>query len=436
MPSVAWDVAVIGGGVAGLAAAGRIAAAGRSVLLLEARDRLGGRIHTIIEPRSDHPVELGAEFLEGEPRDLGELAERGGIGFHELVERHKRLEEGHARRQPDVETVVERLLKAGGSPPRDVPVAQLIDEHRGRFSSDQLRGMIQYLESFHAADLTQFGSLALAENEAAEATDRERMRRIAGGYGRLVQQLEGEARQVSATIETGSRVTGLRWQPGTVELTVSSESGARQIAAARVVVTVPLSLLKTNDLEIDPTPSDWPSALSALEMGLAHRIVLEFDEAWWTGEKQRPGLFLHGEGEPFPVWWPASPRTAPFLTGWAGGPQAAPLAGLSRQELEDRALRSVSRIFGTRVPALRQRLRGSWSHDWTSDRFSRGAYSYGGVGAGRARQVLRRPVADTLFLAGEAVEGEGHNATVPGALSSGLRAANELLATATRSSSE
>jgi len=425
---MAWDVVVIGGGVAGLAAAGRIAAAGRKVLLLEARDRLGGRVHTIIEPRSDHPVELGAEFLEGEPRELDQLAKRGGIGFHELIERHKRLEEGRARRQPDAETVVERLLKAGGSPPRDVPVARLIEQHGARFSSEQLHGMIQYLEGFHAADLTRFGSLALAENEAAEATDRERMRRVAGGYGRIVQQLEGEVRQVSATLETGARVTGVRWQPGSVELTVSSQSGTRRITAPRVVVTVPLSLLKTNELEIDPTPPEWPDALASLEMGLAHRIVLGFDEAWWTGDKQRPGLFLHGEGEPFPVWWPASPRTAPFLTGWVGGPKAAPLAGLSQQELEDQALRSVSSIFGTSVPALRQQLRGAWSHDWTSDRFSRGACSYGGVGAGRAREVLRRPVADTLFLAGEAVEGEGHNATVPGALSSGLRAAKELLA--------
>jgi monoamine oxidase len=76
---------------------------------------------------------------------------------------------------------------------------------------------------------------------------------------------------------------------------------------------------------------------------------------------------------------------------------------------------------------LQSRVRAVYTHDWSADPFSRGAYSYGGVGALRARETLRRPVAGTLFLAGEAVAGNGVNATVSGALTSGLQAAAALL---------
>jgi len=221
----------------------------------------------------------------------------------------------------------------------------------------------------------------------------------------------------------------MRWEPGSVALEVSSAGGRREITAVQVVLTVPLSILKSDQLEIDPSPPGWSQGLAALEMGLAQRIVLQFDEPWWTKAGQKPGLFVHGEEEPFTVWWSASPETMPFLTGWIGGPRASSLTGLDQNEVENRALHSLSGTFGQRVSALRQRLQRSYWYDWSSDPFSLGAYSYGGVGAGQARDALRQPVAGTLFLAGEAVEGEGHNATVAGALQSGLRAAGDLLAT-------
>jgi monoamine oxidase len=117
----------------------------------------------------------------------------------------------------------------------------------------------------------------------------------------------------------------------------------------------------------------------------------------------------------------------PFLTGWVGGPRAASVVGLSQHDLVDRALGSLSSIFGQQTRTLRNGLQAVHAHDWSTDPYSRGAYSYGGVGARAAREVLRQPRADTLFLSGEALATEGRNATVAGALSSGLRAAAALL---------
>jgi monoamine oxidase len=103
------------------------------------------------------------------------------------------------------------------------------------------------------------------------------------------------------------------------------------------------------------------------------------------------------------------------------------MAGRTKDEVARVALESAASIFGRTVKMLESQVRAVYTHDWSADSFSRGAYSYGGVGALAARETLRRPVAGTLCLAGEALAGDGLNATVSGALTSGLQAAVTLL---------
>jgi monoamine oxidase len=423
------DVVVVGGGAAGLAAADQLARGGKRVLLLEARSRLGGRIHTVIDPVYDHPVELGAEFLEGDPEVIRDLARQAGLQFHRVAERHERARPGGKEAIPDAEALIDRLLSADGSPNRDIPVALLLRERSDRFEPDELEMMTLYLEGFHGADLELYGSRALAENHRAEQTDREEMRRIVGGYSEVVRSLQQRLEAAAVEIRTNSVVTRLRWHPGLAELTVSSSSGSELISAAQVIVTVPLAVLRAGQPEIEPMPPGWKEGLSALETGLAHRIDLRFERAWWMESNRRPPVFIHGHGEAFPVWWTTSPPNLPFLTGWIGGPKAGALTGLSQLDLVPRALESLSSIFGYSAATLAEWLQAVYSYDWSSDPFARGAYTYGGVGAAAARETLRQPVGGTLFLAGEALADEGRNATVPGALSSGLRSAAAVLDT-------
>ena len=160
-------------------------------------------------------------------------------------------------------------------------------------------------------------------------------------------------------------------------------------------------------------------------MGTAQRVVLHFEEIWWAKPDGSLPSFVHGADEPFPVWWTSLPRKRPILTGWAGGPRATQLAGLTGEALVARALESAGAIFGEPPAALGNRLVQSYAHDWLSDPFALGAYSYGGIGARAARRLLAAPVFGTLFLAGEATAEAGRNATVHGALASGRRAARE-----------
>jgi monoamine oxidase len=127
-----------------------------------------------------------------------------------------------------------------------------------------------------------------------------------------------------------------------------------------------------------------------------------------------------------PTWWSAAPVRAPILTGWAGGHAADALLAEGDEAMIDRALDSLAKTFGMRRRTVDDQLAGTYTHNWQSDLFSRGAYSYAAVGGSGAHQTLARPLRSTLFFAGEATSSD-QTGTVAGAIETGRRAARELL---------
>jgi len=427
------DVLVVGAGIAGLAAAERLAAAGRRDLVLEARDRIGGRIHTAHDPDLDIPVELGAEFVHGHPAELMALVRRLGLTVRSARERHQRGPGEAAPPLPDLPHTLAKLLD-GADRGRDRAAADLLQEHAATARARELETAARYLEGFHAADLSLLGSRALAQNEKAGEEDGEQIQRVAEGYGTLVRRLADTIDPDRCEIRLDTEVRAIRWRRGEARAQVWAGGKATwdEIAAAGVVLTVPLPVLRRlvtgpGSERLEPVPAAWLGALASLHMGAAHRVVLGFDSRWWVaGEGDGPS-FVHGGGESFPVWWTALPSRAPVITGWSGGPRGALLSGKGEDTMVRAALESLASVFGRDVGELRSRLRVAYAHDWSADPLAGGAYSYGGIGAIEARGALVRPVEGTLFLAGEAVAEEGRNATVHGALVSGYRAAERVL---------
>jgi monoamine oxidase len=206
------------------------------------------------------------------------------------------------------------------------------------------------------------------------------------------------------------------------------------MSAPAVIITLPLGILQAGTVRFAPPLRAKQKIIRRLGWGQVARVTLRFDAEFWGSAmvpselrrrgRARFGFFTVGE-EDFPTWWAPAPGK-PLLVGWAGGPRTAVLARLTPAQQVDRALRSLAAGWNKPVTHLRRHLRSSWTHNWAKDLFARGAYSYAVAGfeAGPAR--LARPVAQTLFFAGEATAEE--LGTVHGALASGVRAAEEILA--------
>jgi monoamine oxidase len=159
------------------------------------------------------------------------------------------------------------------------------------------------------------------------------------------------------------------------------------------------------------------------------KVVLQFRTAVWEtlqGGRYAGAAFFHAPGRSFPTFWTALPLHAPLLVAWAGGAHAERLAALTPPELIERALLDAAQLFPD--GDLGRTWVGAWTHDWQSDPFARGAYSYVLTGGEDANRALAEPVARTLYFAGEATDDSGGATTVSGALTSGRRAAQRLLA--------
>ena len=171
-------------------------------------------------------------------------------------------------------------------------------------------------------------------------------------------------------------------------------------------------------------------------MGTVARIVLLFRDPFWSSQavKRKTGgrslaelSFLHSSDDDVPTWWTAGPVRAATLVGWAGGPKATRLVTRGSAEVEARAIAAIGRLFGMRRRRVESLIEGCWYHDWHADPFSLGAYSYALVGGSTAAKRLARPVARTLFFAGEAADSEGRTGTVHGAIGTGYRAATAVI---------
>ena len=135
---------------------------------------------------------------------------------------------------------------------------------------------------------------------------------------------------------------------------------------------------------------------------------------------------MHTADRFIPTWWTTAPVRTPLLTGWAGGHAADALLAEGAEAMIDRALDSLASTFVMKRREIETLFDSSHTHDWQADRFSRGAYSYSGIGGQRAQDALAKPIAGTLFFAGEATTAE-ETGTVAGAVSTGKRAAKQIL---------
>lgn len=455
-----YDVVIIGAGAAGLAAASALVHAGHTVALVEARDRIGGRVYTIRPPGATLPIELGADFVHGRPEETFAIAAAAGLRLYEQTGNSWAARDGRLQSddddddeanddtkgdEADVGAIFAAIRNWQGE---DRTLQSLLDEQfageRWSAARARIRG---YAEGFDAAEVDRVSVAWLRQTElASDAIDGDRQFRMLDGYDRVLAWLGGSP-GVAAGLRLETVAREVRWQRGHVEVHLESPAGAPlgEISARAALITVPLAVLRRSfddpeapgALRLLPEPPGKREALASLEMGHATKVVVIFKEIFWDklpqarrASRQHTALprlsFLFSDDPVMATWWTSHPVVAPMLTGWAAGPRAARMATMTSEEIADEAVAALSRALDMSRSDLDQLVMSKFVHNWSADPFSSGGYSYVCAGGLTAPGALAEPVDETLFFAGEATDTQGETGTVHAALQTGHRAAEEI----------
>ncbi len=420
-----WEILIIGAGAAGLAAAHALRGAGR-MGVLEARDRVGGRVLSLSDPAFPLPIEGGAEYIHGRAAARSAFLRAAGVVPVDVADEHFLLQGGSLEPAEGFFAKAGELLGGLELTAADDSLEALLN--RPSTDADEAtKTLVRTLvEGFDAADPARASAAALAEEWRGGANEEGAQFRPLGGYGGLLRFF---TRSITpeVTLLLNTVVREVRWGEGEVEVACERFGREETFRARRVIVTLPLSLLKQGApgaVRFSPALQK-EEALAGLELGPVVKVLLKFGEPFWEDTEDGryfSAAYFHAPDAPFPTFWTSLPLRAPVLTAWAGGPKAARLGACSEEEIIERALSSLETLF-PRVP----RPEGVRVYDWQRDPFSKGAYSFVTVGGVGAREKLGAPLKNTLFFAGEATDTDGKAGTVYGALQSGVRAAREVL---------
>jgi monoamine oxidase len=416
------SVIVIGAGAAGLAAARRLHDGGADVLVLEARDRVGGRAWTSYDFAS-HPVELGAEFIHGENVATWEYVRRFGLTTNDqfplmnvrafdgerLLDQVEFLQAPNTTLTWRMHDMAERWM-ADGREDTDVLTA-------GRATPGWLHGELtptqetfwnNQVAGLHAGDLDQMGCAGLLES--TYTGDGVRIQyRLNEGYSALMQRLaEG------LDVRLSTAVTRINW--GSAGVSVTTASG-ETFGAGFCIVTLPLSLLQRGAITFDAAlPTETQRAIGALGAGDIAKVLLRFQEPFWPDDM----TYLLTVRDSQMYWRPGRVRVdeAPVLTAFIGGRAVQRMAALGDEGAVAASVGHLEEIFGgvARSAFVDGRL-----VNWPADPWAGMGYSYAPPGATGMRDVLAEPIGDALALAGEATNAI-RPATVHGAIESGWRA--------------
>ncbi|MGI9492276.1 MAG: flavin monoamine oxidase family protein [Geminicoccaceae bacterium] len=404
------DVVIIGAGAAGLAAARTLLAAGKTIAVLEARDRVGGRVWSETG-FFGHAVDHGASFIHVEADNpWTAIAEQ--LGFSTIIDSKRRhlFVDGQPASDDEFgafmgtrQDALDQVM-AVQHQDRDRSIADML-ELSGPFAAQARASLAPWLLG---ADNDQASALDFARG--VSGTDR----LIPSGYGQLVKAYAGD---VPVSLE--AEVTRIDYRSAGVEVT----SSKGQLRGKHAIVTVPVGVLAAERIAFDPPlPLEKLRAIEGLPMGLLAKIVLAFDgDPFGLGDS----FYLHQMTETErAALYLCRPGGTGYVVAFVGGSLARELEIAGEQEASAFALTPLRELFGKEVD---QRFQGARQTRWGVDPFALGSYSVARPHAADQRHQLATPLADRVFLAGEAASTDGWAATVAGAYFSGRAAARQIL---------
>lgn len=401
--------------------------AGKTVTVLEARNRLGGRIHTITNAFSK-PTELGAEFVHGNlPVTLGLLKKAGiatsHVGF-EMWHYHDGIFEQSEEFVENWDNFLEKINQLQ----HDMPLQDFLVQNFAGDEFSKMRLQIEnYVSGYDTADVQNASAFALRNEWNHE--DEDAQHRVTGGYITMIEYLAKSCRDAGNDILLNTAAREIVWSEGNVE--VVTTTGA-VYNAEKVIVALPLGVLQlpagaNAALVFNPPLPEQATAVKDIGFGSVIKIVLEFDEVFWESDAVTKHFganlatmgFLFAEQQDIPTFWTQSPEHSPLLTGWLGGPPAYKQKDASPEDMLQIAITSLSHVFKIEPDILRNKLIAWQVANWTAEPYTRGSYAYDKVKSPEARKVLQQPVENTIYFTGEYLYDGPAMGTVEAALTSG-----------------
>ena len=416
------DVIVIGAGMAGITAARTLSRAGYSVAVLEARDRIGGRIFTQYD-FCDGPVEGGAEFVHGREAATLKEVHQAGLSLRGSPQmRRTAFNLGGSTQwlplaclHPETWACAGMLGKIARSEPPDMSAREFIEKHGYKGRARMLAEMT-FLQHLPGSE-DDVGVLGMVDDGVLDLQMRYNHRIVEGYHALPKAMAEG------LDIRLKSVVKKIAWGAETVRVELE---GGGEVEARAAVCALPVGVIKSDAVRFEPAlPESKQSALEKIEMGPIIKVLLHFRERFWPRWTE---MVACATG-PINLYWTlfrAVENGPAVLSSYCIGPRAEALAEYSDEEAIAIVLDDLKRLYPRTDP--RSALVNHRFIHWPRDPYARGGYTYLKPGAGDARARYRATDTGALFWAGAGTESHPVSELVETAYRSGLRVADEVKA--------
>lgn len=407
------DVIVIGAGPAGLNAARELVRGGKSVIVLEARDRVGGRVKTI---RERGVVEAGAEFLHGEQISTWEMVRELGLKTalwgDESADSYRIFGKGGGIRADSAE-LYKRFQKTDDELWHYEGPDLSLAEYFRRFATDLEAAAFKQREicDTESSDPELLSVLGLDAEDTKLLATKSNNHWVVDGYDSV---MRGYAKGLDVRLR--HHVVRVRWKRGSVD--VECENGAH-FSAKKLIFTIPIGVLKRCPPEFLPAlPSSFTEAVRSIGFGNASKFT-----AWVDS---RVPFFKHLSVDKVVAnFWQRRFGDETVIVGFVGGTPADELSKLPESEAIQAGIDSLAEGLGS---SIRHLIHHARHFTWSDDPFAYGSYTFPTIGMGDARHDLKQPVEDTLYYCGEATNTVGNPGVVHGSIDEGRRVASDILA--------